>query len=315
MEIKSVCAVVVTHNRKVLLKRCLHSICQQSYPVDCIIVVDNCSTDNSHQYITSELKFLNNNNLIWKRLTSNSGGAGGFYAGINEFIQSKRWEYCWLMDDDGFPDQTCLENLMVYSKTSKFIGPIVIDEESKTSISFPFRFPQTRIICRSINDSILTNIKELDGVILPFNGVLLSKEIVKKVGLPRKEYFIWGDEMEYLSRIKANGFGTSLILAAKFYHPKGKNVGKKTFFGLLQFNDTDSDIKLYCYCRNNISNLKKYSSYIRAIAFTILSFWFYIFTSPSFKKLKIVLQASIHGWMNNFSFHKKFLNEHHRASE
>ena len=270
-------------------------------------VFDNSSTDGTYEYINSNFEIKDKEKFTWKKMSSNQGGAGGFYAGVKEFITLNEWEYCWLMDDDGLPEDTCLEHLLKYSNSDKFIGPVVVDPRDKTSVSFPFRCPQTREICRTLNDLSILNRDILNGVILPFNGVLLSKKIIKKVGLPKKEFFIWGDEIEYLNRIKRAGFEITMILTAKFYHPKGKNIGRKTFFGRYTYNDTDSAVKLYCYCRNNISILKHYRSFGYAMAFTGLSFWFYLFTVPSFTKLRIVFKASLHGWSNNFSCHNQYI--------
>ncbi len=47
----SVAAVVVTYNRKVLLKECLDALLAQTRPLDSIIVVDNASTDGTRVFL------------------------------------------------------------------------------------------------------------------------------------------------------------------------------------------------------------------------------------------------------------------------
>jgi len=37
-------------------------------------------------------------------------------------------------------------------------------------------------------------------------SVLINKEAIKKSGLPIKEFFIWGNDIEYTNRISTNGF-------------------------------------------------------------------------------------------------------------
>lgn len=44
---KSICAVVVTYNRKDLLLNCLQALQAQSYPPSHIVVVNNTSTDGT----------------------------------------------------------------------------------------------------------------------------------------------------------------------------------------------------------------------------------------------------------------------------
>jgi rhamnopyranosyl-N-acetylglucosaminyl-diphospho-decaprenol beta-1,3/1,4-galactofuranosyltransferase len=51
---ETVAAVVVTYNRKELLRQCLGGILAQTRPVDAIYVVDNASTDGTDQMIAAE---------------------------------------------------------------------------------------------------------------------------------------------------------------------------------------------------------------------------------------------------------------------
>ena len=44
---ETVCAVVVTYNRKELLLECLESLRSQSYTLDAIYLIDNASTDKT----------------------------------------------------------------------------------------------------------------------------------------------------------------------------------------------------------------------------------------------------------------------------
>lgn len=45
--------VVVTFNRKNLLKRCLNAIEQQTYKPKTVYIIDNASTDGTDEYIVS----------------------------------------------------------------------------------------------------------------------------------------------------------------------------------------------------------------------------------------------------------------------
>ncbi len=52
----------------------------------------------------------------------------------------------------------------------------------------------------------------------PFNGVLVSRALVRAVGYPMKNYFIWGDEYEYTNRIQDAGFPMVTVLDAVHRH-------------------------------------------------------------------------------------------------
>jgi rhamnopyranosyl-N-acetylglucosaminyl-diphospho-decaprenol beta-1,3/1,4-galactofuranosyltransferase len=44
---EKVCAVIVTYNRKDLLRECLNAVLSQTRPPDHVLVVDNASTDGT----------------------------------------------------------------------------------------------------------------------------------------------------------------------------------------------------------------------------------------------------------------------------
>ena len=82
------------------------------------------------------------------------------------------------------------------------------------------RLPSTLKRLDTLADLNTLEIKEkIDGIVIPFNGILLSSKVVEKVGFPLKEYFIWGDDMEYTARMKKYGVDIASIVDAYFYHP------------------------------------------------------------------------------------------------
>jgi GT2 family glycosyltransferase len=65
----------------------------------------------------------------------------------------------------------------------------------------------------------------------PYNGTLIKRSIIEKIGLIKKEMFIWGDEKEYMARAFHNGIGLYTLTSAIHYHPKEKG----TFGSILPF--------------------------------------------------------------------------------
>jgi rhamnopyranosyl-N-acetylglucosaminyl-diphospho-decaprenol beta-1,3/1,4-galactofuranosyltransferase len=300
-----VCAVVVTYNRKELLLRCLNAIGRQSLLPEHVIVVDNASTDGSQNFIEERWQ-KESISLTWLRLAVNEGGAGGFHEGIKHAL-STGCNFIWLMDDDGFPEDLCLERLLNYADKESFIGPIVLSDNDRSTFAFPLRLPHQLTLIKNKNDSYISSHAFIPGALLPFNGVLLPSEIVGKVGLPKKEFFIWGDEIEYTNRIKVAGFKVALVSDAEFYHPADGKKAESMFFGKLNFNDPASDLKLYCMCRNSSYNWLHYRGFIFAGAYIGKVLWFYTFTRPSLRKLRIVVRAIFHGITNDFTKHRQYL--------
>lgn len=213
-----VAIVVVTYNRLKDLKICLEAIRKQSYQHFDIIVVNNGSTDGTTE-------FLNTQTDIISIHQKNVGGAGGFYTGM-EYMYQHNYQWLLMMDDDGIPDQNELQYLLekyqqIYSLKNKdvILNALVVNKEDKNTTSFLWARGSHRSIY--INDLQSENyIKDIH----PFNGTLIKRCIIDKIGFIKKEMFIWGDEEEYISRAKFNGFESYTIPQAIHYHPKEKGT-------------------------------------------------------------------------------------------
>ena len=118
----------------------------------------------------------------------------------------------------------------------------------------------------------------LEGVVIPFNGVLVTRELVERIGLPREEFFIWGDDVEYLWRARAAGARVATVVGSRFPHPATDDLGTPMMFGRTTYNHSPSDLKHYCMCRNNVVNLRDYRGLLGVLAFVVKTLWFYTFT-------------------------------------
>lgn len=304
---KSICAVVVTYNRKELLLNCLNALQTQTYPLDHIVVINNASQDGTVEYLR-ENGWWDSEQFTLITLPNNQGGAGGFYAGI-EFACQNNFDYIWLMDDDGKPAQDCLSALIPHISDNVYIGPLVLDCDNPDILTFTLRLPKSKTVLSTLSDvTIAAEGHIIPDIVMPFNGILFSKKMVDKIGLPKKEYFIWGDDIEYTWRARKNGFKIFTVCNAKFYHPRENTLGTPMFFNLIKFNDTDSKLKLYCMCRNNIRNLLDYKNIVIALLFVVKVFWFYLITKPNLKKLRISLSGILDGLWKCFTKHIKYLS-------
>jgi rhamnopyranosyl-N-acetylglucosaminyl-diphospho-decaprenol beta-1,3/1,4-galactofuranosyltransferase len=89
-------AVVVTFNRLALVRRLLERLASVP-PIDEVVVVDNASTDGTAELLAGEYS-----DLEVLRLETNTGGAGGFAAGIERALTLEP-DLVWLLDDDTVP--------------------------------------------------------------------------------------------------------------------------------------------------------------------------------------------------------------------
>src|ERR1700733_3456263 len=83
---------IVTYNRLEMLQECLAAVKQQTVPADEVIVVDNDSTDGTHEW-------LSNVTGITVVRQGNLGAAGGFSRVMREgYTSGHDWILC--IDDD-----------------------------------------------------------------------------------------------------------------------------------------------------------------------------------------------------------------------
>jgi rhamnopyranosyl-N-acetylglucosaminyl-diphospho-decaprenol beta-1,3/1,4-galactofuranosyltransferase len=147
----------------------------------------------------------------------------------------------------------------------------------------------------------------LADVVIPFNGVLVTKELVDRIGLPREEFFIWGDDVEYLWRAREAGARVATVVDARVLHPSVGELGTPMMWGRTTYNHSPSDLKHYCMARNNLVNLRDYRGPLHALAFVVKTVWFYTFTRPSLSRLRLSAGAMRAGLAGEYDGHERFL--------
>ena len=170
--------VIVTYNRLALLKECLAAIEKQTYPIHKVIVIDNCSTDGTKEYLKA---YAVRPQFQVIRTEQNIGGAGGFSLGVKTSVLGGG-DYTWMMDDDTIPSPKALEALMQTATQSNDIGFVC----SKVLWTDNTLHP------RNIPGGLKKDTIENNGItayrceVCTFVSVLVSSRAVYKVGLPIK---------------------------------------------------------------------------------------------------------------------------------
>lgn len=228
----NICSITVTYNRRELLRKNICLLLKQTVQLSKIYIIDNCSTDGTYEYIKDLID--NNAKIKYIRLNENLGGSGGFYEGIKHACGEKH-NFLWGMDDDAFPETNALEELITAYKE--------IDKEC----------------CLWSNchkEMFDNNIKKVSYWM--FVGFFMPISIVEKVGLPRKDFFIYHDDTEYSYRIIKKGFDIYKIKKSIIDHKdmSNRDVYNKNILGLnIQLAKMD-DWRIYYLIRNGILRYK-----------------------------------------------------------
>lgn len=98
--------VITTYNRLDLLRRAIDSALAQTIPCE-VIVVDDCSSDNTQNYVQEQCKTLakvGKNRLIYHRNNTNLGHSKS----VNQGVELATGEWIKLLDDDDYLAPNCI---------------------------------------------------------------------------------------------------------------------------------------------------------------------------------------------------------------
>lgn len=293
-----IAAIVVTYNRKELLKKCINAILNQSFLPSIIYIIDNASTDGTDSLFESKQNISPLINYI--RLIENGGGAQGFYHGLKTAHETNAYDAYWVMDDDGQPDKYCLENLIKYLPQYDYLAPLVLDIDNKNQLAFNYK---GSFILKDLEKKVTNNI--IEDWACPFNGILYSKKLIEKIGYPKKEMFIWGDEANYHLRAKDSGSLPYMIMNALHFHPKEKTLLYKSITRDVIY--IENKLKTYCFHRNIIYNNKMRWKFKDHISHICNYFYYILIKKMNISLFCTFLKACIAGYCNKFDGHKKYL--------
>lgn len=262
-----IAANVVTHNRKQLLLECLNALINQTHSLDGIYIIDNASTDatpellqqtgfidvvvDAHRKpieiiktinILSEAKKNKEIEVHYVRMPRNTGSSGGQYEGLKRGYQAG-FDWLWLMDDDTISNKDTLKQFLV---------------------SDVFLIDRTGLLCSRVlwtnGDDHKGNIPAIetekliqyaDRGVLPikscsFVSCLINRRVIKELGLPIRDFFIWLDDVEYTKRIASN-FKAYCITSSVAVHKTEKNENS-----LEMIRNNPYSIRLFYEIRNRI---------------------------------------------------------------
>lgn len=237
-----IAAIVVTYNRKQMLAESIEALRAQGAAdrVD-IIVIDNASTDGTYESIKSlhdcgAIKYINTG--------ANLGGAGGFSYGIR-YAAENDYDYVWVMDDDCIPKSGALQAFLDFDSRHHgsygFLSSKVLWKDGSIN--------QMNIQRRTLTRP-LRNFKETTEIAMAsFVSLFVPVPVIKELGLPIKEFFIWTDDWEFtrrISRVRKGYFVPSSVVVHKSKTNIGANIATDSLERLSRYRYLyRNDVYLY----------------------------------------------------------------------
>ncbi len=304
-----VSVVIPTYNRKRKLARLIRSILESNYPRDRleIIVVDDASTDGTHEYIKRlfpRVKVIRNNE---EKLLAESRNIG---------IRASKGEYIFLIDDDNVVDKNTIRELVEFMEKHPEVGV--------TGPIMYFLKDPTRIGCAGIKRNYWTtitkyvghNTRDIGQYREPYesedfpNAFMVRRKIFEKVGLFNSKIFpIHYDEADFCQRVRKAGYKVMVVPTAKVWHdvplPKENRAG---FFRLR------NPLRAYYTIRNRIlfhalwskSALQRSVALLASLAVT--AYYMILSLKEISARRCEVLKAIIKGVIDGFRLMKKMMS-------
>lgn len=228
--------VIPNYNGNKYLRQCLDSIYAQNYKNYELIIIDNASTDGSHEWL-KECR-----NIIYKQLDKNYG----FSRAVNEGIKLAKGEYVLLLNNDTKLCEGFLEEMLhviekdhkifgVSSKMIQYYDQKLIDDagDEYTVIGWPYK--------RGDGRSISEFEKEERIFSTCAGAALYRKEVFDKIGYFDESFFAYMEDVDISYRANIYGYKNVYTPKAKVYH-----IGSATSGGRY------SEFKLKLSARNSI---------------------------------------------------------------
>ena len=287
-------AVIVTYNRKELLGNNIRMLLKQTLPFDRIFIVDNCSTDGTYDYLIQQ-GWMDEGPFVYVKTASNIGGAGGFYTGTKAAFEAGA-DWIVLMDDDGAAaDERTFALLFqaarkLYAKNRKLFVNALVQQGELLSFKIDRMYSVEEALAAAREGII-------EGAANPFNGTMLSRELVEAIGYPNPDFFIKGDEVNYKQRAFDAGAHVVTVVDARYIHPR-PDTQEKTVLGKKIPFFVESPWKEY-YAARNFTYMYKQKGQYKAIAFELIFVKLLAILRMRCKKwatVKMLCKGVCHGW-------------------
>ncbi|HTD40551.1 MAG TPA: glycosyltransferase family 2 protein [Mucilaginibacter sp.] len=270
MNTPKVYVVIVTYNGIKWIERCLHDVLLSDITLN-LVLIDNGSTDGTKEFIKNNYPELD---LI--ETSENLGFGKANNIGLKKALNSGA-DYAFLLNQDGYVEKDAIRKLIEFQINHSEYGVLsprqMNGDGSANDKKFEDIVLSKKCIINSFEDSG-TTIHNVYFVMAAF--WLISAECLRKVGLFDPIFYHYGEDGDYLSRVRYHGFKIGVVMNSIGYHDRQSRVVPdiqqlKSFYSsqlasLTNINRTFA----FCFGKVTYFYLKFSIRYISKLKFTLL---------------------------------------------
>lgn len=235
--------MVITTEPKVLIsilnwrnfpstKKCIESLLRQEYYNYQIVVVDNCSQDDSVVRFKNELP---NIPLIVSK--SNNGYASGHKLAVN-YALANDFNCIWILNNDLTVRPKALSALVqAFIENGEGIyGSISIKSENPdivnygggkiNDISLPLNYNsyEDYLLLDYLNEETLRMVQSVEG-----SSILIPINVIKRHGFMREDFFMYVEETDYCYRLNKKGIMSYVVPQSIVTHKGAESLKDKSY--------------------------------------------------------------------------------------
>ncbi len=282
---RKIAAVIVTYNNTLMLMALLNDLLTQTRAPDDIIVIDNSSNDLTEKNLKEKFS-----NITYMKMIENIGSEGGYHEGIKIALENDN-DLILTLDDDVRMLENSLEELLnglkAVEKKDSMVGAV-------------------RGVGERHKDTVPTKL-----ALFAWRGTLIKSAAIRKVGLPIKEYFIYGGDLEYSLRLSINGYKFFWVPGSQIVE---RRIGGKSWHKILGINIffyTD-EFRLYYAFRNEIHLYIKYGLFFETLKTVLYGVKVILFIGcherlRGIDKIRAVFKGLIDGFQSKLGKNAKYI--------
>lgn len=239
--------VLVNYNGGRFLPECLETLFAGDYPRMEVVLVDNGSSDGSPGWVRQSFP-----QVAVLALGANRGFTGGCNAGI-AWCRENGCASVLLLNNDTAVAPDFLSRLMQHAAPDRLLVPKIYFYDRRTVINnhlgtFDFRLGIHRDWFYGRLDTERS--RRLQEVPMA-NGcaLLIPEEVFRQIGLLDDQFFMYAEDVDFITRAVHAGFRVLFVPDAVIYHRESASSG-----------GSESPLSVYYATRNRLHLMKKYQT-------------------------------------------------------
>lgn len=202
--------VIVTYNRLEKLKTTLDCYRNQSRSFRNLILINNCSSDGTSEFLEEWRKEETPFNKIIVNSDYNLGGAGGFCLGQKKALELGA-DWVFVADDDAYPQANMIEEFLLFAQRehidnyAAICGSVLYSDKTICYEHRSHLRKRWNSIVKIPSKSEEYQAEKFEFDLLSYVGSFINAKAMSRYGTANPDYFIYFDDTEHSLRIKRYG--------------------------------------------------------------------------------------------------------------